>query len=94
MRPIEFAEKNCVYAKDQAQYGNLPAYRTSDGVVISCWALTWRERIKLLFTGHLWCMVKTFNQPLQPMLLQTDKLFVESEKTEAGATDNQEVQRD
>lgn len=82
MKPIEFAENNCVYAKNQRQYGNLPAHKTSNGMVLSCWTLTWRERIKLLVTGRIWCMVRNFNQPLQPILLQGDKPSLKGEKIE------------
>lgn len=67
MKPIEFKEQNCVYAKDQPEYIPLPVHKTEDGMVISCWSLTWRERIKLLFTGKMWWMVMTFNAPLQPV---------------------------
>lgn len=41
MIPIEFPEQNCVYAKDQPEYLPLPVHKTPDGMVISCWALTW-----------------------------------------------------
>lgn len=67
MKPIEFKEQNCVYAKDQPEYIPLPVHKTEDGTVVSCWALTWRERIKLLFTGKIWWTVLTFNSPLQPV---------------------------
>lgn len=66
MKPVEFTEQNCVYAKDQPEYLPLPAHKTPSGEVISCWALTWRERFKMLFTGRLWWSVHTFNDLLQP----------------------------
>lgn len=66
MKPIEFPEQNVVFAKDQPEYQPLPAHKTEDGEVISCWALTWRERLKLLCTGKIWWSVLTFNMPLQP----------------------------
>lgn len=75
MKPIEFNEQNIVYAKDQPEYLPLPAYRSTDGMVISCWALNWRERLRVLFTGRIWFNVLTFNQPLQPQLPQVDNPF-------------------
>lgn len=68
MRPIEFPEQNCVYAKDQPEYQPLPAHKTDDGMVVSCWALTWRERLQVLFSGKVWWSVLTFNQRLQPQM--------------------------
>ena len=75
MKPIKFAEQNCVYAENQPEYLPLPAHKTDDGVVISCWSLSLRERLKLLFTGRLWWSVWTFNHPLQPQCPCIDKPF-------------------
>jgi hypothetical protein len=81
MNPIEFPEQNCVYAKDQSEYLPLPVHKTPDGEVLSCWALTWRERIKILLTGRMWWSVLTFNRPLQPQLPSVDNPFVSSSNT-------------
>jgi hypothetical protein len=75
MKPIEFKEQNCVYAKNQPEYLPLPVYKTEDGVVTSCWKLTWKERIKVLFRGHIWWSIMTFNNPLQPQSPSIDKPF-------------------
>lgn len=80
MIPIEFKEHNCVYAKDQPEYLPLPVYRTADGMVISCWRLTLRERLRVLFAGKIWLSVLTFNQPLQPQLPQADNPFDQAGK--------------
>lgn len=76
MKPCDFPEKNVVFAKDQKEYLPLPAYRSGDGRVISCWSLSWRERLVVLLRGRLWLSVLTFNQPLQPLLPQTDYPFI------------------
>lgn len=57
------------YAKDQPPYLPLPVIRLLDdgGMVISRWRLTWRERIRVLFTGNLFLSQLTFNAPLQPI---------------------------
>lgn len=76
MRPIEFSEQNTVYAKDQPAYQPLPAYKTLDGEVITCWQFTWKERIKIFFSGVMWWRQLTFNQALQPQSPSVDKPFV------------------
>jgi len=58
------------FAKDQPEYFTLPAHRTLDGVVVTRWQLSWRERLRVLLRGNLWLHVHTFNQPLQPVLLE------------------------
>lgn len=69
MTPIEFEGCNTTIAKDQPQYIPLPALSLHGGDVTFCWRLTWKERIKLLFTGTLWHTVMTFRHPLQPQML-------------------------
>jgi len=80
MKPIKFPEMNCTYAENQAEYLPLPAYKDDKGEVISCWQLTIKERIKLLFTGKLWLSCLTFNKPLQPLLPMTEYPFTKHEK--------------
>ena len=75
MKPVEFPEHNAVLAKDQPQYHPLPVYRDQFGLVVSCWKLTRWERIKLLFSGRIWLMQLTFNEPLQPQLPQLESPF-------------------
>lgn len=75
MKLIEFKEQTVVFAKDQPEYLPLPAYQYLDqeGTILFCWKMSFIERVKVLFTGKLWHQVLTFNQPLQPQLLLTDK---------------------
>ena len=75
MNPFDFKEKNCVFAKDQPEYLPLPAHKTFDGVVISCWKMSFKERLKVLFTGKIWLSILSFNHPLQPQSLQVNSPF-------------------
>lgn len=77
MQPVAFKQANVTFAKDQKQYQPLPSYRASDatGTVISCWRLTWGERIYLLFSGRLWLSQLTYYSPLQPQLPQVESPF-------------------
>jgi hypothetical protein len=78
MKPIEFPEQHCVYAKDQPEYLPLPVHKTPDGVVTSCWEFSWRERVRVLLTGRMWWSVHTFNQALQPVMPHTRNPFADS----------------
>lgn len=75
MKPIKFKEVTKIYAEDQPEYIPLPVHarKNINGEVISCHKLTFRERLKILFTGKIWCSVWTFNKPLQPIKLTVDK---------------------
>ena len=76
MKLIKFAEINATYAENQPEYLPLPAYKHPNdpqGEIVCCWELSFSERIKLLVRGRIWHSILTFNEPLQPQLLQTDK---------------------
>ena len=76
MKLIEFPEQTVVIAKDQPEYLPLPAHRFAgdqQGRIAFCWQLTWRERLAVLWRGVVWQQVLTFNHPLQPQLLATEK---------------------
>jgi len=75
MKPIEFKEQNVVFAKDQPEYKPLPAFKNDSpqGEVISCYKLSFRERVQILITGRLWVSVLSFNKPLTPQFLSVYK---------------------
>ena len=73
MEPITFKEVNVTYAKDRPKYQALPVLKMESGELLSCWKLTWKERLQILFAGKLWISLLTFNQPLQPLLPMTKK---------------------
>ena len=71
--PIEFKEQNVVFAKDQKEYKPLPALVKNDayGTVVTCWKMSFRDRIKALVTGRIWVYEASFNKPLTPILIST-----------------------
>ena len=75
MKPISFKEQNKVLEKpvnmtdDECQ--PLPVW-TDGSQCISCWHLSFRERLRALFTGRVWLSVTgTETQP--PVWLQCAK---------------------
>ncbi len=75
MKPIKFPESNVIFAENQPQYTPLPAlrYNTPSGEVVSCYSLTFKERIRILFGGKIWMSLMMFGQPLTPSYLTTIK---------------------
>ena len=71
MEAIKFKETSCIFAENQPEYIPLPAYKTEDGEVITCWKFTFMERIRVLFFGRIYLSILTFNKPLQPVRLDT-----------------------
>lgn len=75
MKPIGFKEQNTIYAENQTEYEPLPAHKADNkhGEVISCWSLTFSERLRILFTGKIWVSLAMFGKPLTPSFLTTKK---------------------
>ncbi len=75
MEPIKFKEQNCTFAKDQPEYRPLPAMKDDgpEGQVVSCWELSFKERIKILFTGKMWMSLMMFGKPLTPSIISVHK---------------------
>lgn len=75
MKPVEFKEQNKNLLKPSSmtdeECGSLPVF--SDGeLCVSCWSLSIKERIKMLFTGVLWLGVYSGkSQP--PVWITADK---------------------
>lgn len=75
MKAVSFKEQNCVFAKHQPEYLQLPAHKSHDkeGIVISCYRLSFMERAKVLLTGRVWWSQLTFLNPLQPQRASVNK---------------------
>ncbi len=66
MVPIKFKGYNQEIAKNQDEYLTLPAFVDENGLVVSCWKLTWWERIVVFFRGTFWFSQHTFGEKVQP----------------------------
>ena len=60
MIPTDFPEKNKTLTKPQGmtdeECGSLPVYNDGSQSV-SCWRMSWRERLSALFRGKVWLQV-------------------------------------
>lgn len=73
MKPVEFPEQNVIFAKDQPGYEPLPAMRNPEGDVVCCIELTDEEIETMKRNKCFWLGLKTFNRPLQPIMLSVNK---------------------
>ena len=60
-----------VYGANQPQYVGLPVVREDDGLVVSRWHFSFKERVTILFGGSIWISILTFRKPLQPIKVET-----------------------
>jgi hypothetical protein len=65
MSPVVFPEQTVVWAENQPPYLPLPAY-SNDTETITCWRLTWLERLRVLWSGRMWLRQLNYGSPLQP----------------------------
>jgi hypothetical protein len=75
MIPTTFKDQNCVFAENQPEYQPLPALKINDkyGSVITCWKMSFKERIRAFITGKIWISEASFNKPLTPISAMADK---------------------
>ncbi len=69
MKPVKFKGHNVVIAEDQPEYLPLPAWRDNinvTGTVVTCWKLSFTERLRVLFFGNIWLSMMTFRKPVTP----------------------------
>ena len=80
MKAVEFKHHNIVFAKDQPEYLPLPALKidSPQGEIVSCWKLSFKERIKVLFLGNVWLSLMMFNKPLTPSYMSVNRKDVYS----------------
>lgn len=80
MKPIKFKHQNVVFAENQPDYQALPALRIESpaGEIISCWRLSFKERVKILITGKVWLSLMSFNKPLTPSFMSVNRKEVYS----------------
>lgn len=96
MKSISFKQQNTVFSKDQPHYAPLPACvaRDSDEAskiyVTSCWKLTLRERLKLIFTGTLFDVRITFESEPGKVIISPTLLSVDEPKEYFPAPKNNE----
>ena len=82
MTPADFPQANRTLTKPEgmtdSECGPLPTY-TDGATCISCWRLTWRERLAALFSGRVWLGVLS-GQTQPPVWLVTQEPFAQRRK--------------
>lgn len=73
MKPIQFKEQNAII--EGREVSPLPAHQTQDGRVVSCWKLTFTDKMKVLLLGKVWIQTLTYGQPLQPVSASIETPF-------------------
>lgn len=88
MKPVEFKEVNVIYAKDQPEYLQLPAYKDEYGNIITEWTFSPEERKRIAMGEDLRISIMTFNQPLQPLRPYLNSLVDTYEAEDKGKKEN------
>jgi len=69
MKAVKFKNSNVIFAKDQPQYLQLPAWRNENdpqGFVVTCYKLNFWECLHVLIFRRVYFATVTFRKPLQP----------------------------
>lgn len=75
MKPVKFKDQNIVMGENQSDYIPLPAHRSDDGVVTSCWELDEDELAAIQVSKRILLKQHAFNQSaLQPVQLTVERI--------------------
>lgn len=85
MKPVHFKEVTNVLAKPASmtddECSSLPIY--TDGVeCVSCWKMSWKERIKALLFGKIWLLIMSGHTQPPVLLVCEDTVFEKEEANE------------
>lgn len=76
MLPVDFKGSNItLMAGDNKNCVDLPAY-LGEGMYVSRWKCSWRERLNVLLTGLVWLVVATHRHPPVAISGERDAHFV------------------
>ena len=81
MKPVRFEEANRLlqpsgreYSENVLSVESLPVY-TNDEECVSCWQMSWRERLAAFLFGHVWlCVLSGKTQP--PVYIEATRSFL------------------
>ncbi len=78
MTPVTFKGSNIVFGENQPEYQPLPACKFKDqqGTVVTCWELSKEEIEEVLNSGKIYLSQLTFNQALQPVILNVSNPII------------------
>ena len=81
MKPIKFEEQTMILQKPKGmtdeECGTLPVY-TDGKNCVSCWKMSWKERIKAILFGRIWLYVWS-GKTQPPVSLLCDKTVFKKE---------------
>jgi hypothetical protein len=78
MKPISFPEQTRTWTGGPgSEVKDLPAF-SDDRVTVTCWTLSWPERLVVLMRGRVWLSQLNFGKPLQPQKVSAKSPFVVS----------------
>lgn len=82
MEPVTFPEQNKMLAGGSVSLvwphesgGSLPIF-TDGKVCVSCWKMSWKERLRALFGGKAWLLVMS-GEAQPPISLNVEKTALE-----------------
>ena len=79
MKPTKFAEENRGFkGAEGSGIIPLPVYQDTEEIV-SCWQVSWRERLSVIIFGRVWLSVLGEAQP-PVLLLASDTFFIRKPK--------------
>lgn len=78
MKVKEFPQANATLGDDKDQ---VPVFKHRNGTVITCFEISDEDIKKFKEKKELWLVVETYNEPIQPVMIQMRSPFDSPEET-------------
>lgn len=75
MKAIEFKGFNQTFGLNSKVFPKMPAYQSADGNVVTCWKMSFAQKMLVLFTGKVWVYTVTQKANLQYFKLTPTRPF-------------------
>ncbi len=75
MKAIKFKGSNQMFGLKSEVFPHMPAYQSKDGNVVTCWKMSFAQKMLILFTGKVWVYTVTQNANLQYFKLTPTRPF-------------------
>ncbi len=75
MKAIKFKGFNQTFGLNSKVFPPMPAYQSKEGEVVTCWQMSFAQKLLILFTGKVWVHTITQNANLQYFILTPIRPF-------------------
>ena len=84
MKPVDFSGSNFTFSRFASEYDEPTPMRMVEDTAFICFKMTWREKLKVLFTGKIWVEYQRVKRPINGVLPSVNNPIKKQKNGERG----------